>query len=79
MTAELIAGEGEDGEALVLVIGEQSTQTCVLRGKPSTAGDVDHQGDDALIIGKLHDVCEDRRQRAERLSDLHLPQRQRPR
>ncbi len=46
---ELVAGETENGETLVSSGVMKRTQTCVLRGKPSTARDVYHQ---------THGVCE---------------------
>lgn len=39
--AELVAGEGENVE--IIALGLKVTQTCVLGGQASFAGDVDHQ------------------------------------
>lgn len=41
MSAELVAGEGQDIELIVL--GMKGTQTCVLRGEPSLACNVDDE------------------------------------
>jgi hypothetical protein len=49
LRAELVAGETENGETRLSGGVMKRTQTCVLRGKPSTAGDVYHQ---------THCVCE---------------------
>jgi hypothetical protein len=44
---ELVAGETEDREALVVMV--ESTQTCVLGCEASIAGDVDDQADLAAV------------------------------
>jgi hypothetical protein len=41
--AELVAGETENGDIVVVVM--ERTQTCVLRREASSAGDVDDQAD----------------------------------
>ena len=51
MLAELIAGETEDREALVVMV--ESTQTCVLGGEASSAGDVHDEQD---LIAELVEV-----------------------
>ena len=50
--AELVAREAQDVEALVLVLFMKGTQTCVLAGEASTAGEVDYQADRAFVVGE---------------------------
>ena len=57
--AELVTGEGENGEALVLVVFVKRTQTCVLRREASFAGDVDDQADLISIRGEAHVLAGD--------------------
>jgi hypothetical protein len=52
LLTELVAGEAEDGEAVVGVLVVKRTQTCVLRGEASIGGDVDHEADRALVVGE---------------------------
>ena len=42
LTAELITGKAEDVQSVDVVV--KRTQTCVLRGGPSTTGDIDDEG-----------------------------------
>ena len=53
LAAELVAGEAEDGQIVVVVV--ERTQTCVLGCEPSTAGDVDHEAEltPVLLEGDL--------------------------
>ena len=41
LRAKLVAGKGQDTETVRVIV--KGTQTCVLSGEASTAGDVDHQ------------------------------------
>lgn len=41
MGSELVAGKGQDVEIIVLLV--KGTQTCVLGGQASLAGDVDNE------------------------------------
>ena len=50
LLAELVAGESEDGEALVTVGLLQSLQSLVLGGEPALGGHVDHQQRLAAIV-----------------------------
>jgi hypothetical protein len=43
LAGELVAREGEDREVVVVVV--ERTQTCVLGGEASSAGDVDDQAE----------------------------------
>jgi hypothetical protein len=43
LSGELVAREGEDRQVVVVVV--ERTQTCVLRGEASSAGDVDDQAE----------------------------------
>ncbi len=52
LTTELIAWKSQNRESLVLLFFVEGTQTCVLRCQSSTAGNVHHQADLALEIGK---------------------------
>jgi hypothetical protein len=54
LRAELVAGEGEDGEAVRTVGLVERTQTCVLAGEASMAGDIDDEDDLAAVVGEVH-------------------------
>ena len=45
--AELVAGKAEHGDRAAFLKG---TQTCVLRGQPSLAGEIDDQAGGALVL-----------------------------
>ena len=57
LLTELVAGEGEDVEAVVGVV--KRTQTCVLVGEASIGGDVDREADLALVVGEGNRVAGD--------------------
>ena len=58
--AELVAGEGQDLEALALVLFVEGTQTCVLGCEASLAGDVDHQAERPLVLREVDVLVGDR-------------------
>jgi hypothetical protein len=49
LPSELVAREGQHVEPGCLVVFIECTQTCVLRGKPSSTRDVDNQADLILV------------------------------
>jgi hypothetical protein len=49
LSSELVARKGQHVEPGCLVVFIKRTQTCVLRGKPSSARDVDDQADLILV------------------------------
>jgi hypothetical protein len=59
LRAELVAGEGEDGEAVRTVGLVERTQTCVLAGEASIAGDIDDEDDLVGVVGKAHLLARD--------------------
>jgi hypothetical protein len=63
LRTELVAREPQDGEALVLVVFVERTQTCVLRGEASSARNVDDEQDRAGVVAEVHGVAGDRRHR----------------
>jgi hypothetical protein len=48
LIGELVAGESEDGDVVVVIV--ERTQTCVLRREASSARDVDDQAELALEL-----------------------------
>ena len=52
LTVELVAWEGEDFEALVVVFLIEGFEAFVLRSEATAAGDVDDEEDFALIVGE---------------------------
>ena len=58
--AELVAREGEDREAGGLIGLVERTQTCVLRGEASKAGDVDDEADLAAELLQADFLADDR-------------------
>jgi hypothetical protein len=60
LTGELVAWKAEDAEALVLEVLMKRTQTCVLRGEASSAGDVDDQQHLAAVVAERDVVAGDR-------------------
>jgi hypothetical protein len=62
LCTELVAREAQDGEAPVLVVFVERTQTCVLRGEASSARDVDDEQDLAGVFAEVDRVTRDGRQ-----------------
>lgn len=60
---KLVAGETKNGESVVFVVFMKRTQTCVLRGKTSSAGDVDNQANLILKLLELDLIARDGRHR----------------
>jgi hypothetical protein len=61
LCTELVAREGKDVEALGTVFVLKRTQTCVLAGKASIAGNVDDEQRLALVLAKVDLLARDRR------------------
>jgi hypothetical protein len=59
LPCELVAGETEDGDIVVVVV--EGTQTCVLRREASSARDVDDQAELAPKLIEGHLLPGDRR------------------
>jgi hypothetical protein len=59
--AELVAREGEHREAARRVVFVERTQTCVLRGEASSAGDVDDEADRTSVVAEVDGLAGDRR------------------
>jgi hypothetical protein len=54
LSPELITGKRQDIEALILMVFVKGTQTCVLRGKSSAAGNVNDQAQVVLKLRQLN-------------------------
>ena len=54
MAAEVVAGEGEDGEALGTELLVQGLKRLVLRRETTLRGDVHHEGDLAGVLRERH-------------------------
>jgi hypothetical protein len=59
LIGELIARNTEDDQVVIVIV--KRTQTCVLRRKASTAGDVDNKGHFALVVSEADLVARDGR------------------
>ena len=60
LVCKLVAGETQDAETVVGKLLMKRTQTCVLRRKASSAGDVDNEGNLAFVLREV-DVFADYR------------------
>ena len=54
LMAELVAGEADDDESLVLILLVERLEAVVLRGEAALAGGVDDEQHLALVVGEAH-------------------------
>ena len=70
LVPELVAGKGQDGYVVALIVVED-TQTCVLKGEASTTGDVDDQASPTAKLLERNRFARDRSHR-ERMESVGM-------